>query len=127
MQSSASLDRYIQQVRAIPKLSREVEHELALRVLDGDQEAADKLVEANLRYVIAIALQYRRYGVKLGDLIAEGIVKAVQEVGVSIPVVVRLEGTNVEQGRRLLEESGLAVIPADSLADGAAKAVAAVA
>lgn len=80
MQSSISLDRYIQQVRAIPKLSREDEHALALRVLDGDQEAADKLVEANLRYVIAIALQYRRYGVKLGDLIAEGSVGLVTAV-----------------------------------------------
>ena len=80
MQSSASLDRYIQQVRAIPKLSREDEHVLALRVLDGDQEAADKLVEANLRYVIAIALQYRRYGLRLGDLIAEGSVGLVTAV-----------------------------------------------
>ncbi len=80
MQSSASLDRYIQQVRAIPKLSREDEHVLAVRAIDGDQEAADKLVEANLRYVIAIALQYRRYGVKLGDLIAEGSVGLVTAV-----------------------------------------------
>jgi RNA polymerase sigma-32 factor len=80
MQSSASLDRYIQQVRAIPKLSREEEHELAIRVAEGDQAAADKLVEANLRYVIAIALQYRRYGVKLGDLIAEGSVGLVTAV-----------------------------------------------
>lgn len=80
MQSSASLDRYIQQVRAIPKLSREDEHDLALRVLQGDQAAADKLVEANLRYVIAIALQYRRYGVKLGDLIAEGSIGLVTAV-----------------------------------------------
>mgnify|MGYP001546878659 FL=1 len=80
MQSSASLDRYIQQVRAIPKLSREDEHQLALRVVEGDQDAADKLVEANLRYVIAIALQYRRYGVTLGDLIAEGSVGLVTAV-----------------------------------------------
>ena len=80
MQSSASLDRYIQQVRAIPKLSREEEHELALRVREGDQDAADRLVEANLRYVIAIGLQYRRYGVKLGDLIAEGSVGLVRAV-----------------------------------------------
>jgi RNA polymerase sigma-32 factor len=80
MQSSASLDRYIQQVRAIPKLSREDEHQFALRVAEGDQAAADKLVEANLRYVIAIALQYRRYGVKLGDLIAEGSVGLVTAV-----------------------------------------------
>lgn len=80
MQSSASLDRYIQRVRAIPKLSREDEHQLALRVAEGDQRAADALVEANLRYVIAIALQYRRYGVKLGDLIAEGSVGLVTAV-----------------------------------------------
>jgi RNA polymerase sigma-32 factor len=80
MQSSASLDRYIQQVRAIPKLSREEEHELAIRARDGDQDAADRLVEANLRYVIAIGLQYRRYGVTLGDLIAEGSVGLVTAV-----------------------------------------------
>jgi RNA polymerase sigma-32 factor len=80
MQSSASLDRYIQQVRAIPKLSREDEHQLALKAQDGDQDAADRLVEANLRYVIAIALQYRRYGIKLGDLIAEGSVGLVTAV-----------------------------------------------
>lgn len=80
MQSSASLDRYIRQVRAIPKLSREDEHELALRAREGDQEAADRLVEANLRYVVAIGLQYRRYGVKLGDLIAEGSVGLVTAV-----------------------------------------------
>jgi len=80
MQSTASLDRYIQQVRAIPKLSREDEHALALRARAGDQGAADRLVEANLRYVIAIGLQYRRYGVPLGDLIAEGSVGLVTAV-----------------------------------------------
>ena len=80
MQSSASLDRYIQQVRAIPKLTREEEHALALRVAEGDQKAADSLVEANLRYVVALALQYRRSGVKLGDLIAEGSVGLVTAV-----------------------------------------------
>ncbi len=80
MQSSASLDRYIQQVRAIPKLSREEEHKLAIRARKGDQDAADRLVEANLRYVIAIGLQYRRYGVTIGDLIAEGSVGLVTAV-----------------------------------------------
>ena len=80
MQSSASLDRYIQQVRAIPKLSREEEHKLAIRAREGDQDATDRLVEANLRYVIAIGLQYRRYGVSLGDLIAEGSVGLVTAV-----------------------------------------------
>ena len=65
-------------------------------------------------------------GIVRCDLIAEGIVEAVQETGVEVPVVVRLEGTNVERGRALLSESGLAVIPAESLADAADKAVAAV-
>ena len=65
-------------------------------------------------------------GIVRCDLIAEGIINAVQEVGVDLPVVVRLEGTNVDRGRSLLAESGLAVIPADSLADAAAKVVAAV-
>ena len=68
--SLASL--FIERARRIPKLSREDEHELALRAQDGDREAADKLAEANLRYVVAVALQYRRYGIRLGDLIAEG-------------------------------------------------------
>jgi len=62
-------------------------------------------------------------GIVRCDLIAEGIVNAVQEVGVEIPVVVRLEGTNVERGRELLEQSGLSVIAAESLADAARKAV----
>ena len=53
------------------------------------------------------------------------IIKAVKEVGVSLPVVVRLEGTNVDEGRKMLTDSGLSVITADSLADAAEKAVAA--
>ena len=65
-------------------------------------------------------------GIVRCDLIAEGIVAAVRETGIGVPVVVRLEGTNVERGRALLADSGLAVIPADSLSDAADKAVAAV-
>jgi len=68
----APLSRYIQRVRALPTLTRQEEHELALRALEGDQHAIDGLVEANLRYVVAVALQYRRYGVRLADLVAEG-------------------------------------------------------
>lgn len=64
-------------------------------------------------------------GIVRCDLIAEGIIKAVKEVSVSIPVVVRLEGTNVEQGRKLLAESDLDVISAVDLDDAARKAVAA--
>ena len=64
-------------------------------------------------------------GIVRCDLIAEGIIKAVQEIGVAIPVVVRLEGTNVEKGRALLKQSGLKIIAADSLTGAAKQAVAA--
>jgi len=66
-------------------------------------------------------------GIVRCDLIAEGIITAVREVGVSDPVVVRLEGTNVDKGRALLAESGLDIIAAEDLTDAAKKAVAAAA
>jgi succinyl-CoA synthetase beta subunit len=66
-------------------------------------------------------------GIVRCDLIAEGIISAVKEVGVSVPVVVRLEGTNVDKGRELLAGSGLDIIAADSLTDAARKVVAAAA
>ena len=66
-------------------------------------------------------------GIVRCDLIAEGIIRAVGEAGVGVPVVVRLEGTNVERGRKLLAESGLAIISARSLAEAAEKAVSAAA
>jgi len=65
-------------------------------------------------------------GIVRCDLIADGIIKAVQEVHVSVPVVVRLEGTNVEQGRERLKASGLRITSATSLTDGARQVVAAV-
>ena len=65
-------------------------------------------------------------GIVRCDLIAEGVIAAVKEVGLTIPVVVRLQGTNVEKGRELLANSGLAITPADDLNDAARKAVAAV-
>jgi len=68
----ASLSRYIERVRRIPTLSREDEHELAILSQKGDSAASHQLVEANLRYVVAVALQYRRYGIRVGDLVAEG-------------------------------------------------------
>lgn len=68
----ASLSTYIRRVRAIPRLDREQEHELAVRAQAGETLCAHKLVEANLRFVIAVALQYRRYGIPLSELIAEG-------------------------------------------------------
>ena len=66
-------------------------------------------------------------GIVRCDMIAEGIIAAVKEVDVKVPVIVRLEGTNVEAGKDLLKTSGLAIIPADDINDGAKKAVAAVA
>ena len=64
-------------------------------------------------------------GIVRCDEIAQGIIAAVREVGVDVPVVVRLEGTNVEKGKQLLNESGLAIIAADDLNDAAQKVVAA--
>jgi succinyl-CoA synthetase beta subunit len=64
-------------------------------------------------------------GIVRCDLIAEGIIAAVKEVGVSVPVVVRLEGTNVDMGRELLASSGLDIISAEDLTDAAKKVVAA--
>jgi succinyl-CoA synthetase beta subunit len=66
-------------------------------------------------------------GIVRCDLIAEGIISAVKEVGVTVPVVVRLEGTNVDKGRALLADSGLDIISAENLTDAAVKAVAAAA
>ena len=66
-------------------------------------------------------------GIMRCDIIAEGIMTAVREVGVQVPVIVRLEGTNVELGRKMLAESGLSIISADGLTDAAKRAVAAVA
>ena len=65
-------------------------------------------------------------GIVRCDMIAEGIIAAVKEVDVKVPVIVRLEGTNVEEGKALLKNSGLAITPADDINDGAKKAVAAV-
>jgi len=65
-------------------------------------------------------------GIMKCDIIAEGVVAAVKEVGLKVPLVVRLEGTNVEKGKQILRESGLNVIPADDLDDAAQKIVNAV-
>jgi succinyl-CoA synthetase beta subunit len=63
-------------------------------------------------------------GIMRCDIIAEGIIAAAGELSLAVPLVVRLEGTNVELGKKILRESGLAVIPADNLADAAQKIVA---
>jgi succinyl-CoA synthetase beta subunit len=63
-------------------------------------------------------------GIMRCDIIAEGIVAAAREMSIEAPLVVRLEGTNVDLGKKILSESGLAIIPADNLADAAEKIVA---
>ena len=65
-------------------------------------------------------------GIMKCDVIAEGVIAAVKEVGLEVPLVVRLEGTNVELGKKIIAESGLNVIPADDLDDAASKIVKAV-
>jgi len=65
-------------------------------------------------------------GIMKCDVIAEGVIAAVKEVGLKVPLVVRLEGTNVELGKKIINESGLNVISADDLDDAAQKIVAAV-
>lgn len=65
-------------------------------------------------------------GIMRCDVIAEGVIAATREMGLTIPLVVRLAGTNVEQGKKILSESGLNIIPADDLADAAGKVVNAV-
>ncbi|HYO54904.1 succinate--CoA ligase subunit beta, partial [Archangium sp.] len=64
-------------------------------------------------------------GIMKCDVIAEGIIAAAKEVQLKVPLVVRLEGTNVEKGKELLRNSGLAITPADNLRQAAEKAVAA--
>ena len=64
-------------------------------------------------------------GIVRCDLIAEGVVAAVAELGITVPLVVRLQGTNAEQGRGILEQSGLDITPAETLREAAEKAVAA--
>jgi succinyl-CoA synthetase beta subunit len=76
---------------------------------------ADKKVKAILVNIFG--------GIMKGDVIAEGIINAAKTVKLSVPLVVRLEGTNVERGKQLLKESGIELIAADDLADAAQKVV----
>jgi succinyl-CoA synthetase beta subunit len=65
-------------------------------------------------------------GIMKCDIIAEGIIAAAKEISLSVPLVVRLEGTNVELGKKILAESGLPILSANDLADAAQKIVKAV-
>jgi succinyl-CoA synthetase beta subunit len=77
------------------------------------------LLDANVKSVLINIFG----GIVRCDVIAEGIIQAVKEVGVKVPVIVRLEGTNAELGRKLLAESGLAILAAESLTQAAKLAV----
>lgn len=70
--SERSLDLYLREINNTPLLSREQEKKLARRIHNGDKAALDKLVKANLRFVVSIAKQYVNQGLSLGDLINEG-------------------------------------------------------
>jgi RNA polymerase primary sigma factor len=75
-----SLQAYLRDINTIPLLSREAEIELATRAQAGDQEALEKLIVGNLRYVVSIARRYLGYGVSLADLINEGNIGLIQAV-----------------------------------------------
>jgi succinyl-CoA synthetase beta subunit len=62
-------------------------------------------------------------GIMRCDIIADGVVSAAREMAIKVPLVVRLEGTNVEEGKKILADSGLKIVPADNLADAARKIV----
>jgi len=92
-ETDQALSNYIAQVKQIPALSREEEHDLAVVWRDKqDSAAGEKLVRANLRYVVAIALTYRRYGLRVSDLIAEG----------NVGVVTALRKFDPEKGTRFV-------------------------
>jgi succinyl-CoA synthetase beta subunit len=76
---------------------------------------ADKKVKAILVNIFG--------GIMKGDIIAQGIINAAKTLKLSVPLIVRLEGTNVEEGKKMIADSGLAVIAADDLADAARKVV----
>lgn len=91
-----ALAEYISRVRRIPRLSREEEHVLALAARTGDTDAGHKLVEANLRFVVAVALQYRRYGIPISELIAEG----------SLGLILAVRKFDPERGTRFVTYAG---------------------
>jgi len=76
--TSDSLQAYLRQINTIPLLSREEEVELATRAQAGDQEALEKLIVSNLRYVVSVARRYLGYSLGLADLINEGNIGLIQ-------------------------------------------------
>ena len=68
----SSLDQYLREISRYPLINQEEEVELAKRIHAGDEEALDKLVRSNLRFVVSVAKKYQNQGVSLADLINEG-------------------------------------------------------
>ena len=91
----------------------------------GGHNAGHTVVVGTERYALQLVPSGILYP-HIEPVIANGVVSASKELGVKVPLVVRLEGTNVELGKKILSESGLNITPADSMADGAHKIVAAV-
>jgi succinyl-CoA synthetase beta subunit len=91
-----------------------IDRSFVIRMTDGHRDQA--VVQAVLHLADAFAM----------DVIAEGVVAATRGLGLKVPLVVRLEGTNVELGKKILNDSGLKIQSADSMADGAKKIVASV-
>lgn len=77
---SQSLDKYLQEINKIALLSPQEEESLALLIKQGDKEAFDKMVKANLRFVVSVAKQYQYQGISLSDLINEGNIGLIQAV-----------------------------------------------
>src|SRR5688572_30220895 len=78
---SQAVEKYLQEISKIPMITPEEETTLAQRIKMGDQRALDKLVQANLRFVVSVAKQYQHQGLTLSDLISEGnlgLIKAAQ-------------------------------------------------
>src|SRR6185436_19482219 len=67
-----SLDKYLSDISRVPMINAEEEVELAQRIREGDQAALERLVNANLRFVVSVSKQYQNQGLTLGDLINEG-------------------------------------------------------
>ena len=67
-----SLDQYFQEIGKYELITSDEEVELAIKIRNGDKEAKDKLVRANLRFVVSVAKMYQNQGLSLGDLINEG-------------------------------------------------------
>ena len=86
------------------------------------------LVKLFICLILSVRGRYNLLGgIVRTDMVANGVVAAAKNLGVSIPIIARLEGTNVEEGRRVLSESGIGIIPAQGMNDAAEKVVAAAA